>query len=78
MQIELSAERQAQLHDYAQRHGQDLSSALNDILAEALEWDRLDREDAAEGIRRGIDSLKAGHTRPASDFLKEFQQKHGL
>ena len=45
MQIELSPEREAQLNDYAQRHGQDPVVALDDVLAEALEWERQDYQE---------------------------------
>jgi hypothetical protein len=42
MQIHLSSERQAELDDYAQRHGKGLVVALDEVLASALEWERQD------------------------------------
>jgi predicted transcriptional regulator len=66
MEIHLSPERQAQLNDYAQRHGQDRATALDHVLAAALEWERLDYQEAVEGIRRGYADLKAGRVRPIS------------
>ena len=78
MELQLSQERQAQFNEYAQRHGQDPSAALDDVLGAALEWERQDYEDAAEGIRRGYASVKSGQTRPASEFLNELRAKHGF
>jgi predicted transcriptional regulator len=78
MQLQLSHERQAQLDEYAQRHGQDPSTALDEVLAAALEWDRNDFYEAVEGIQNGYESVKAGRTRPASEFLNELRAKHGF
>ena len=44
--IPLKPERKAQLEDYAQRHGQDPATALDDVLATALEWERQDYQEA--------------------------------
>jgi PHD/YefM family antitoxin component YafN of YafNO toxin-antitoxin module len=30
------------------------------------------------GIKRGLDDIKAGRTRPLADFAQDMQQKHGL
>lgn len=78
MQLQLSPERQEELNEYAQRHEQDPASALDEVLATALEWERHDYQGAIEGIRRGYEAVKAGHTRPASDFLNELREKHGF
>jgi predicted transcriptional regulator len=76
--IPLKPERKAQLEEYAQRHGQDPASALDDALAAYLEWERQDFDDAVEGIRRGHEDVKTGRTRPAADFLSAMRRKHGL
>ena len=78
MQIELSPEREAQLNDYAQRHGQDPVVALDDVLAEALEWERQDYQEAVEGIRKGYADFKAGRTRPVDEVFEQLGKKHGL
>jgi predicted transcriptional regulator len=31
-----------------------------------------------EGVRRGLEDVKAGRTVPADEFLDEFALKHGL
>jgi len=36
------------------------------------------RADAREGIRQGLEDARKGRTRPAEEFLKEFEAAHGL
>jgi predicted transcriptional regulator len=76
--IPLKPERRAQLEEYAQRHGQDTASALDEVLAAYLEWERQDSAEAVEGIRRGYEDVKAGRTRLASEALAEMRRKHDL
>ena len=78
MQVHLSEERQAQLNEYAQRHGQDAATALDEVLAEALAYDRLDYEEAVEGIRRGLEDMQAGRVKPASQVFEELRAKYGF
>jgi predicted transcriptional regulator len=66
------------LEEYAQRRGKDLADALDEALADYLEWERQDFEEAVEGINRGYEDLKAGRTRPAAAFLADMRQKHDL
>lgn len=74
----ITPERKAQLDEYARRHGKDPAAALDEVLAEALEWERQDYEEAVEGIRRGYESYKAGRARPVEESLEELRVKHGL
>jgi predicted transcriptional regulator len=76
--IAIKPERKAQLDDYAQRHGQDVTDALDEALAAYLEWERADYLEAIEGIRQGYEDVKAGRTRPAAEFLTEMRRKYGL
>jgi predicted transcriptional regulator len=76
--IPLKPERMAPLEEYAQRRGQDTATALDDALATYLEWEREDFEDAVDGIRKGYEDLRAGRTRPASEFLANMRRKHDL
>jgi predicted transcriptional regulator len=78
MEIHLSPERQAQLNDYAHRHGQDPAVALDEVLAEALEWERQDYREAVEGIRRGYADFQAGRLRSIEESFEELRGKHGL
>jgi prevent-host-death family protein len=36
------------------------------------------RADAEEGIRRGLEDVRKGRTRPAREFFAEFEAKHGI
>lgn len=75
--IAIKPERKAQLDDYAQRHGQDVTDALDEALAAYLEWERADYQEAVEGIRQGYEDLNAGRSQPAAAF-EELRVKHGL
>jgi len=76
--IPIKPERKAQLDEYARRHGQDSAAALDDVLADYLEWEWQDYQEAVEGIREGYEDLKAGRTEPVEDMLEELRVKHGL
>ena len=76
--ISLKPERRAQLEEYAQRHGQDPASALDEALATYLDWERQDFDEAVEGIRKGHEDMTAGRARPAAEFLSDLRRKHDL
>jgi predicted transcriptional regulator len=76
--IPIKPERKAQLDDYAQRHGQAPADALDEVLANALEWEQQDYREAVEGIREGYADFKAGRTQPADEVSEELRVKHGL
>jgi len=76
--IELKPERKAQLEEYARRHGQDPVAALDEALASYLEWERQDLAEAVEGIRRGSEDVRAGRTKPATEFLADMHRKHDI
>jgi predicted transcriptional regulator len=76
--IPIKPERRAQLEKYAQRRGKDPAAALDDVLAEYLEWEREDFEQAVGGIRQGYDDVKAGRTQPIAEALEQLRVKHGL
>lgn len=76
--LPITPERKAQLDDYAQRHGQDTAAALDDVLANYLNWERQEHAETIAAIRRGYEDVKAGRTREASEFFGELRVKHGL
>jgi predicted transcriptional regulator len=76
--IPLKPERKAQLEEYAKRRGQEPAAALDEALAAYLEWERQDFAEAVEGVGRGHKDLKAGRTRPATEFLTDLRRKHDL
>jgi predicted transcriptional regulator len=76
--IPVKPERKAQLEAYAQRHGQDAATALDDLLADYLAWEEQDYEKSVEAIRRGNEDVLAGRTRPAEEVFQELRLKYGL
>jgi prevent-host-death family protein len=50
-------------------HDAEAYQRLLDIAAQA---------DAREGIRQGLEDTRKGRARPAEEFFKEFEAKHGL
>ena len=76
--VPLSPERKAQLDAYAARHGQDAASALDQVLAAALEWDRQEFEKSVAAIGQGYQEVKAGSTQPATEFFREVRAKYGF
>ena len=76
--IPIKPERKAQLEEYAQRRGQDTAAALAHALAEYLEWERQDYQETIEGIRQGLEDVKAGRTQSAEEAFEELRVKHGL
>ena len=73
--IPLTPERKAQLEEYAKRRGQDPAAALDDALATYLEWERQDFAEAVEGVGRGFEDLRAGRTKPATEFLADLRRE---
>jgi hypothetical protein len=76
--VPITPERKAQLDDYAQRHGQDTVAALDEVLAEALEWERQEYSETVEAVREAYEDVKVGRTRPAAECLEELRAKHGF
>lgn len=74
----LKPERMAQLEEYARRHGQDPATVLDEALASYLEWERQEYDETVDAVLEAYENLKAGRTRPATDFLEELREKHGF
>jgi hypothetical protein len=41
--VSVTPQRKAQLEQYAQRHGQDAATALDEVLATYFEWEQQER-----------------------------------
>jgi hypothetical protein len=76
--VPVRSERLAELEEYARRRGKTTADALDDVLAEYLEWERQDYQEAVEAVGEGVEDMKAGRSKPAEQFLDEFARKHGL
>lgn len=73
MTVTIAPEVEAKLQAKVTRDGDDMDSVVNRLLAVALEWDALDREEAIAGIQRGLDAGAAGHVRPASEVFAQMR-----
>jgi len=76
MQIELSPERAAQLNDFVHRHGQAPAAALDEVLADALAWQREQYLESVEAIREGYEDFLAGRSQPFEEAFEELRVKH--
>ena len=76
--LPVKSERFAQLEEFAKRRGKTTADALDDALADYLEWERQDYQETIEAVRQGLADVKAGRTKPAEPFFDEFARKHGL
>jgi predicted transcriptional regulator len=76
--IPLKPERMEALEDYAKRHGQAPADALDEVVANYLDWENQDYQEAVQGVARGLQDVEAGRTRPAKEFLDELCAKHGI
>ncbi|MDF0551612.1 hypothetical protein [Kamptonema sp. UHCC 0994] len=76
--VTLSPELEAQLRDRAIRKGQDVNLLASELLANVLEWEAQDSEEAIEGIQQGLDDFVAGQFRSFDEFAKEQRRKYNL
>ena len=76
--LPVKPERLVQLEEFARRRGKSTADALDDVLADYLEADRQDYQDAVAAVRQGYQDVKAGRTTAVEPFLDEFARKHGL
>ena len=76
--LPIKSERLAELEEFARRRGKTPADALDELLAEYLEWERQDYQEAVEAVRRGVEDVKAGRAKAADQFLDEFARKRDL
>ncbi len=69
--ISLSPEVEAQHRKKAAQQGQDVSIVAAELLANVLEWETQDSQEAIAGIQRGLDDFEAGHFRSLDEFFEE-------
>lgn len=78
MSITLTPETEARLREQAVRQGLEPDALADSLLAEALAWEEVDRAEAVEGIRRGLEASDAGRVRPFAEFAAEMRAKYNL
>ncbi|HVT49136.1 MAG TPA: hypothetical protein VHD57_15205 [Vicinamibacterales bacterium] len=76
--LPIKSERLAELEEFARRRGTTAADALDEALAEYLQWERQDYQEAVQAVQQGVEDVRAGRTKAADEFLGEFARKHGL
>jgi predicted transcriptional regulator len=73
--ISLTPEVEARLRDKAAREGQNVSLLAAELIANALEWEMQDVQEAVEGIQHGLNDFEAGRFRSFDDSAKEQEKQ---
>ncbi|WP_434683847.1 hypothetical protein [Pseudanabaena minima] len=76
--ITLNPKLEALLHSRAAKQGQDVNFIASELLANILDWEEKDSEEAIKGIQVGLDDFKAGRYRSFQDFAEEQRHKYNL
>lgn len=76
--LPLKPERLAQLEAYAQRHGKDTVTALDDVLADYFDANDEEYADTVKAVTEAWESVKAGRTQPLDEFLEDLRIEHGF
>ncbi len=76
--VTLSPELEALLRDKAARLGQNVDLVASRLLANALEWEVQDSQEAIKGIQQGLDDFEAGRFRSFDEFAEEQRRKYNL
>jgi predicted transcriptional regulator len=76
MSITLDPDLEEQVRQSATRKGVALDAEVARLLKDALTWEERDRQEAIEGIQRGLDAANAGRITPAAQFFSELEKKY--
>jgi len=76
--VTLSPELEALLRDKAARLNQNVDLVASQLLANALEWEVQDSQEAIKGIQQGLDDFEAGRFRSFDEFAEEQRRKYNL
>jgi len=55
-----------------------VETALDDLLAEQLEWERHEYEETLNSTLRGYEDVKAGRTKSAKEVYQFLRRKYGV
>lgn len=78
MTISIRPELEVRLRRKAAREGKEPDAVAADLLAAALDWEELDRQEALAGIQRGLEASAAGRVRSLSQVIDEARRRHGF
>ena len=68
--IPVKPERKAQLEAYAERHGKDAVTALDDVLADYLAADQQEYDDTVKAVTQALKASRRGARDRQRNFLK--------
>ena len=76
--VTLNPRLEALLHSRATKQGQDVDLVVSELLANILDWDEKDSEEAIKGIQTGLDDFESGRYRSFRDFAEELRHRYNL
>lgn len=76
--VTLNPKLEALLRSRATKQGQDVNFIASELLANILDWEEKDLEEATKGIQTGLDDFEAGQYRSFQDFAEEQRHKYNL
>ena len=76
--VTLNPKLEALLYSRAAKQGQDVNFIASELLANILDWEEKDSEEAIKGIQTGLDDFEVGRYRSFQDFAEEQRHKYNL
>jgi hypothetical protein len=76
--VTLNPRLEALLHSRATKQGQDVDLVVSELLANILDWEEKDSEEAIKGIQTGLDDFESGRYRSFQDFAEEHRHRYNL
>ncbi len=76
--VTLNPKLEALLYSRAAKQGQDVSFMASQLLANILDWEEKDSQEAIKGIQAGLDDFESGRFRSFQDFAEEQRHRYNL
>jgi len=76
--LDLMPEVEAQLRERAAREGLPPEVLASCVLGEALRAEAIERAEAVEGVRRGLEDSRVGRLTPLKEWDARMRARHGI
>ncbi len=76
--VTINPKLEALLYSRAAKQGQDVSFMASQLLANILDWEEKDSQEAIKGIQAGLDDFESGRFRSFQDFAEEQRHRYNL
>ena len=76
--VTLNPKLEALLYSRAAKEGQDVSFMASQLLANILDCEEKDSQEAIKGIQAGLNDFESGRFRSFQDFAEEQRHKYNL